>query len=164
MEQLELKFYSEEHVRRGRKRIDGTFPIRKRLLCEDAEIVAFTTSCRQAGNLRSDRRGGFNDKYLTERSGAMEELKEGTVSICFFPASVDEIPETDALKTLLSAHMTIIEALRTGNLIDASSPAMLPGGNVFRKDGFERIGEQSTDHAYRQASGSLTTGKQMKSS
>jgi len=153
MEQLELKFYSEEHVTPWQEayRWNLSNPKTGFVLEDCGRIVAFTDilPVRQ-GIFDQIAGGGFNDKYLTENDlVAMEELKEGDrVTLLLSCVLVDEdYRETDELKTLLSAHMDYYRSFADrGILIDAvvTSNVTRAGERFSERMGFERIGR--TEH------------------
>jgi len=149
MEQLELKYYSEEHVTPYQEAYlwHLSNPKTGFALEDNGKIVAFTDILPiKKAVFDQIVSGTYNDKYLTSDDLVyMDGLKEGdSVDLLLSCVLVDEdYRETDALKTLLNAHMDYyryyvsrgisIESVLTSNVTEA-------GERFSERTGFERIG------------------------
>lgn len=149
MEQLELKYYSEEHVTPYEEAYlwHLSNPKTGFVLEDSGRIVAFT-DILPVKQERFDqiKCGTYNDKYLTSDDlVSMDRLKEGdSVNLLLSCVLVDEdYRKTDALKILLNAHLDYyrgyvdrgisIETVLTSNVTEA-------GERFSERMGFERIG------------------------
>lgn len=153
MEQLELKYYSEEHVTPHEEAYlwHLSNPNTDFALEDNGNIVAFTDILPIKQEI-FDRivSGTYNDKYLeAEDLINMDALKEGDCVNLLLSCVVvhEDYRNTDALKTLLNAHLDyyrkflgkgiLIDTVITSNVTDA-------GERFSEKMGFERIGR--TEH------------------
>jgi GNAT superfamily N-acetyltransferase len=149
MEKLELNFYSEEHVTPWEEAYlwNLSNPKTGFVLEDCGRIVAFTDILPIRQEL-FDRilSGEFNDKYLKESDlVAMDELKEGDrVNLLLSCVLVvEDYRETDALKTLLNAHLDYYRSyVDRGIQIDAvvTSNVTTAGERFSERMGFERVG------------------------
>lgn len=149
MEQLELKYYSEEHVTPYQEAYlwHLSNPNTGFVLEDNGKIAAFTDILPvKHGIFYKILDGSFNDKYLTSDDLIdMEELKDGdSVSLLLSCVLVDDdYRHTDALKILLNAHLDYyrdyvsrgitVESVITSNVTEA-------GERFSERMGFERIG------------------------
>lgn len=150
MEQLELKYYSEEHVTPHQEAYlwYKANPNTGLVLEDNGRIVAFTDILPVKQEiLQQIVNGTFNDKYLTpENLIDMDSLKEGDTFNLLLSCVVvdDDYRETDALRILLKAHLEYygqyskkgvrINSVVTSNVTEA-------GERFSERMGFERIGE-----------------------
>lgn len=153
MEQLELKYYSEEHVTPYREAYlwHLSNPKTGFVLEDNGRIAAFTDILPiKKAVFDQIISGTYNDKYLTSDDlVSMDSLKEGdTVNLLLSCVLVDEYYRgTDALKILLNAHLDYyrgytdrgisIETVLTSNVTEA-------GERFSERMGFDRIGR--SDH------------------
>lgn len=149
MEQLELKYYSEEHVTPHEEAYlwHQSNPNTGFVLEDNGRIAAFTDILPVKREI-FDRiaAGTFNDKYLVaEDLVAMEDLKaEDEVNLLLSCVLVDEeYRETDALKILLSAHLEYYRSfadreIMIGDVV--TSNVTVAGERFSERMGFERIG------------------------
>jgi len=111
MEQLELKYYSEEHVTPHEDAYlwHLSNPMTGFVLEDSGTIIAFSDILPINQDLYERILSGtFNDKYLTAGDLIrMETLKEGDSLNLLLSCVVvhEDYRKTDALKTLLNAHM-----------------------------------------------------------
>jgi hypothetical protein len=149
MEQLELKYYSEEHVTPHEEayRWNQSNPDTGFVMEDNGRIVAFSDILPVKKEIfRRIAEGKFNDKYLTaEDLVSMNELKKGDkVDLLLSCILVDEdYRETDALKTLLNAHLDYYQSFEEKGIhIDAvlTSNVTMAGERFSERMGFERIG------------------------
>lgn len=149
MEQLELKYYSIEHVTPHEEAYLWHLanPNTGFVLEDGGRIAAFTDILPVKREI-FDRiaAGEFNDKYLTaDDLVVMTELKAGDeVNLLLSCVLVDDAyRETDALKTLLSAHLGYYRSfedsgVRIGDVV--TSNVTEAGERFSERMGFERIG------------------------
>lgn len=152
MEQLELKYYSEEHVTPHEEayRWHLANPNTGFVLEDGGKIAAFTDILPVKREI-FDRiaAGEFNDKYLTaEDLVVMGELGAGDeVSLLLSCVLVDEeYRGTDALKILLCAHLDYYRSfedrgIRIGDVV--TSNVTEAGERFSERMGFERIGRSA---------------------
>lgn len=149
MEQLELKYYSEEHVTPHEEayRWHLSNPDTGFVLEDNGRIAAFSDILPVKREIfRRIAEGTFNDKYLTaEDLVSMDGLKEGDqVDLLLSCILVDEdYRETDALKTLLTAHLDYYRSIENkGVKIDTVLTSnVTKAGELFsERMGFEKIG------------------------
>jgi len=149
MEQLELKYYSKEHVTPYEEAYlwHLSNPKTGFVLEDSGRIAAFTDILPVKQEIFDQIKcGTYNDKYLTSDDLIdMEELKEGdSVNLLLSCVLVDEnYRGTDALKILLDAHLDYyrgyadrditIGTVLTSNVTEA-------GERFSERLGFERIG------------------------
>ncbi len=150
MEQLELKYYSEEHVTPHQEahKWHLSNPNTGFVLEDDGRIAAFSDILPVKPEIFGQIiRGTFNDKYLTsEDMVSMEDLRAGdSVNLLLSCILVDDdYRDTDALKTLLNAHLDYyrkyssngirIDSIATSNVTEA-------GERFSERMGFKRIGK-----------------------
>lgn len=149
MEQLELKYYSEEHVTPYQESYQWHLsdPNMGFVLEDDGRIIGFTDMLPVKQEI-FDRlvTGTFNDKYLTtDGLVSMEGLRKGDiVNLLFSCVLVEkEYRKTDALKILLNATMDYYRSfVEKGILIDSivTSNVTEAGERFSERMGFERIG------------------------
>ncbi len=153
MEQLELKYYSEEHVTPYREAYLWHLSNPKTgFVLEDRDtIVAFTDILPLKRDIVDKILcGTYNDKYLTaDDMVPMEGLKAGdAVDLLLSCILVDEeYRDTDALKKLLNAHLDYYrEFAGKGIRIDAviTSNVTREGERFSERMGFERV--VTSDH------------------
>lgn len=153
MEQLELKYYSEEHVTPSEEayRWHLANPDTGCVLEEGGRIIGFIDMLPvKRAAFERILSGSFNDKYLT--SGdlvSMEKLREGeSVDLLLSCVLVDkEYRKTDALKILLDFSMEYYRGfVKVGIVIDSiiTSNVTEDGIRFSERMGFQRIG--ITDH------------------
>jgi hypothetical protein len=149
MEQLELKYYSEEHITPHQEAFlwHLSNPNTGFVLEDDGRIAAFSDILPVKPEIFGQIvRGTLNDKYLTsEDMVSMDDLKAGdTVNLLLSCILVDDdYRDTDALKTLLNAHMDYYREYREkGIRIDsiATSNVTEAGERFSERMGFQRIG------------------------
>jgi len=149
MEQLELKYYSKEHVTPYSEAYlwHLSNPKTGFVLEDNGRIAAFTDILPVKKEIFDQIMGGtFDDKYLTSDDlVSMDGLKEGdSVDLLLSCVLVDDdYRETDALKILLTAHIDYyrsyvdrgiwIGTVLTSNVTEA-------GERFSERMGFERIG------------------------
>lgn len=150
MEQLELKYYSAEHVTPWKEAYlwHLSNPNTGFVLEDNGRIAAFTDILPVKQHIYEGIVSGTcNDKYLTADDLVdMEALQEGdTVNLLLSCVLVDDdYRKTDALQILLTAHLDyymnysdkgiLIESVITSNVTEA-------GERFSEKMGFERIGK-----------------------
>jgi hypothetical protein len=149
MEQLELKYYSEEHVTPHEEAYlwHQSNPGTGFVLEDGGRIAAFTDILPVKRDI-FDRiaAGKFNDKYLkAEDLLIMDDLKAGDeVNLLLSCVLVDEeYRETDALKILLGAHLGYYRGFTDKGIIigDVVTSNVTEAGERFsERMGFERIG------------------------
>ncbi len=149
MEQLELKYYSEEHVTPHEEAYlwHLSNPNTGFVLEDGGKIAAFTDILPVKREIFDGIVAGkFNDKYLTaEDLVVMEDLKEGAeVNLLLSCVLVDEeYRETDALKVLLDAHLNYYRSFLDRGIVigDVVTSNVTRAGEGFsERMGFERIG------------------------
>lgn len=149
MEQLELKYYSEEHVTPHEEAYRWHLSNPKTgFVLEDCGKIAAFTDILPVKREIFDKivSGEFNDKYLTaEDLVVMEELKAGdVVNLLLSCVLVDEeYRETDALKILLDSHLAYYRSFedRGISIGDVVTSNVTEAGERFsERMGFERIG------------------------
>jgi hypothetical protein len=154
MEQMELKFYSEEHVTPWLEAYKWNLSNPKTgFVLEDCgRIVAFTDILPVRQEVfEGIVNGSFDDKYLTEKDlVAIEESKEGDrVNLLLSCILVDkDYRETDALKTLLNAHLDYYRGFADrGIQIETvvTSNVTREGERFSERMGFDRIGRSGHD-------------------
>lgn len=149
MEQLELKYYSKEHVTPHQEAYlwHLSNPNSGFVLEDGGRIVAFTDILAvKIEVFEQIICGTFNDKYLTTQDLVkMEDLKEGdSVNLLLSCVLVDDdYRGTEALKILLNEHLgyyrdfaergILIESIATSNVTEA-------GERFSERMGFKRIG------------------------
>lgn len=149
MEQLELKYYSKEHVTPYEEAYlwHLSNPKTDFVLEDNGRIAAFTDILPLKQGIFEQIIGGtYNDKYLTSDDlVSMDRLKEGdSVNLLLSCVLVDDdYRGTDALKILLDAHLDyyrgyadrgiMIETVLTSNVTEA-------GERFSERMGFEWIG------------------------
>jgi hypothetical protein len=154
MEQMELEYYSEKFITPWKEAYlwNLSNPKTGYVLEDCGRIVAFTDILPVRQEVFDGIvNGSFDDKYLTENDLVkIEELKAGDcVNLLLACILVDEdYRETDALKTLLNAHMDYyrsfaglgiqIETVVTSNVTRA-------GERFSERMGFDRIGRSGHD-------------------
>lgn len=153
MEQLELRFYSAEHVTPHEEAYlwHLSNPNTGFVLEDNGNIIAFTDILPIKQEIFNRIISGtYNDKYLTSEDLIdMNTLKEGdSVSLLLSCVVVHEdYRKTDALKILLNTHLDYYrEFVRKGILIDTviTSNVTEAGERFSEKMGFQRIGR--TEH------------------
>lgn len=153
MEQLELRFYSEEHVTPHQEAYlwHLSNPMTGFALEDCGRIVAFTDILPVKDEVfRRILNGTFNDKYLTaEDLVNMDMLQEGdTVDLLLSCIVVrEDYRRTDALKRLLNAHLDyyrsfIKRGIKIGTVL--TSNVTKDGERFSERMGFEYLGR--TDH------------------
>lgn len=156
MEQLELKYYSAEHVTPYEEAYlwSQSNPNTGFVLEDGGRIVAFTDILPVRREIfDSIAAGKFNDKYLTAKDLiAMEELRAGDeVNLLLSCVLVDEeYRETDALKVLLSAHLEYYRGFAARGIAigDVVTSNVTEAGERFsERMEFERIGRSEHDTA-----------------
>ncbi|HWQ77794.1 MAG TPA: hypothetical protein VN381_03215 [Anaerovoracaceae bacterium] len=149
MEQLELKYYSQEHVTPYREAYQWHLanPDTGHVLEDGGRIVAFTDILPVRQDIYEQIINGiFNDKYLTtEHLVSMEGLREGdSVNLLLSCVLVEEdYRKTDALKILLGASMEYYRGfVKKGITVDSivTSNVTLAGERFSERMGFEKIG------------------------
>ena len=149
MEQLELKFYSEKYVTPWQEAYlwNLSNPKTGFILEDCGRIVAFTDILPVRQEVFDGIvNGSFDDKYITENDlVAIEELNAGDcVNLLLACILVDEdYRETDALKTLLNAHMDYYRrfadlGIRIETVV--TSNVTREGERFSERMGFDRIG------------------------
>lgn len=150
MEQLELKYYSEEHVTPHQEAYlwHLSNPNTGFVLEDDGRIAAFSDILPVKPDIFGQIvRGTLNDKYLTtEDMVSMEALRAGdSVNLLLSCILVDDdYRGTDALKLLLNAHLDYYRQYRDkGIYIDsvATSNVTKAGERFSDRMGFKRIGK-----------------------
>ena len=154
MEQMELKFYSEKFITPWKEAYQWNVSNPKTgFVLEDCgRIVAFTDILPVRQEVFDGIvNGSFDDKYLTENDlVAIEESKEGDrVNLLLACILVDEdYRETDALKTLLNAHLDYYRSLADrGIQIETvvTSNVTREGERFSERMDFDRIGRSGHD-------------------
>jgi len=161
MEQLELKYYSEEHVTPYEEAYlwHLSNPKTGFILEDNGRIVAFTDILPVKQEIFDQIKSGtYNDKYLTSDDLiSMDRLKEGdSVNLLLSCVLVDEdYRKTEALKILLNAHLDYyrgcmdrgisVGTVLTSNVTEA-------GERFSERMGFERIGRSEHQTTLYQAS------------
>lgn len=149
MEQLELKYYSEEHVTPHEEAYlwHLSNPKTGFVLEDDGKIAAFSDILPLKQEIIDQIvRGTYNDKYLTPGDIIlMDELKAGdSVNLLLSCVLVDDdYRGTDALKILLNAHLDYYrDYVDRGIQIDTvvTSNVTKAGERFSERMGFERIG------------------------
>ncbi|MEL7656016.1 MAG: hypothetical protein AAGU75_08920 [Bacillota bacterium] len=153
MEELELKYYSEEHVTPHEEAYlwHLSNPKTGFVLEDNGNIIAFTDILPIKQEI-FDRilSGTYNDKYLTSEDLIdINTLREGdSVNLLLSCVVVHEdYRKTDALKILLNTHLDYYrEFVRKGILIDTviTSNVTEAGERFSERMGFQRIGR--TEH------------------
>lgn len=149
MEQLELKYYSAEHVTPHEEAYQWHLanPNTGYVLEDDGRIVAFTDLLPVREDvMKQISSGTLNDKYLTaEDLINMGTLSEGDeINLLLSCVLVDEeYRKTNALKLLLRAHLGYYQdfeklGIRIGVII--TSNVTEAGIRFSERMGFERIG------------------------
>jgi len=150
MEQLELKYYSEEHVTPHKEAylLHLSNPETGFVLEDGGRIAAFTDILPvKQGVYEGILQGVFNDKFLTADDLVdMEALREGdSINLLLSCVVVDDdYRETDALKMLLTAHLGYYRGfaergIQIGSVV--TSNVTKDGERFSERMGFERIGE-----------------------
>lgn len=149
MEQMELKYYSAEHVTPHEEAYlwHLSNPNTGFVLEDEGRIAAFTdilpVKCDIFDRIAA---GEFNDKYLTtDDLVVMKELRPGDeVNLLLSCVLVDEdYRETDALKTLLDAHLDYYRSFADRGIMIGevvTSNVTEAGKRFSERMGFEPIG------------------------
>jgi len=149
MEQLELKYYSKEHVTPYEKAYlwHLSNPKTGFVLEDNGRIAGFTDILPVKQEIFDQIKcGTYNDKYLTSDDLIdMEELKEGdSVNLLLSCVLVDEnYRGTDALKILLDAHLDYYRGYEDRDVMIGTvltSNVTVAGERFSERMGFERIG------------------------
>lgn len=149
MEQLELKYYAEEHVTPHREAYLWHLANPKTgfVLEEEGRIVAFSDILPvKTGVCNQILHGDYNDKYLTaEDLISMEDLKEGDeVNLLLSCILVDDdYRKTDALRILLNAHLDYYRDFANRGICIRTvitSNVTAAGERFSERMGFDRVG------------------------
>jgi hypothetical protein len=149
MEQLELKYYSEEHVTPYEEAYKWHLvnPDTSSVLEEGGRIIGFIDMLPlKKAIIEKILSGSFNDKYLkADDIVAMEKLREGeSVDLLLSCIVVDkEYRKTDALKILLDDKMEYYRNfVKKGIVIDSiiTSNVTEDGIRFSERMGFQRVG------------------------
>lgn len=148
MEQLELKYYSEEHVTPHQEAYLWHLSNPKTgFVLEDEGRIAAFSDILPVNPVICDQilKGNYNDKYLTaEDLVYMEDLKEGDEIDLLLSCILvdDEYRKTDALQILLNAHLDyyrdfVNRGIRINKVITSNVTAA--GERFSERMGFNRV-------------------------
>lgn len=149
MEQLELKYYSEEHVTPWEEAYRWHLANPKTgFVLEDGGRIAGFSDILPLDRALTDQilQGTYDDKYLTaEDLISMEELQPGTRVDLLLSCIVidDDYRQTDALKILLNAHLDYYRQFSEKGIFIhrvVTSNVTKAGEGFSERMGFMRVG------------------------